>query len=246
MKQSLLEIVQDMLSAIDSENVNSVGETEEAGQCVLIANRAYQNMMAGRRWKHLKTFSRLEASTNLNELKGPAGTVAIDPYNLYYDTQQVWYMDAADFLQFTISRPTDSTITEINDLKVYNDRDPQFFTSDNDEILKFDAIPNAISGLDASKSRAIIYLAPTSKLTDDDEYFQLPAVCFPALTQACIGMAVMELKGDGEGGRMAMNEYSKLLARLMKNARLVDTLDDVRQTIVPRRTRRMNFTPRIA
>ena len=46
MKLTLLELVQDMLVATDSENVSSVGETEDAGMCVNIANREFEKLIS--------------------------------------------------------------------------------------------------------------------------------------------------------------------------------------------------------
>lgn len=42
MQLTLLQIVQDMLTSIDAQNVTDVSETEEASMCVNIANRAYE------------------------------------------------------------------------------------------------------------------------------------------------------------------------------------------------------------
>ena len=46
MKLTLLELVQDMLVATDSENVSTVGETEDAGMCVNIANREFEKLIS--------------------------------------------------------------------------------------------------------------------------------------------------------------------------------------------------------
>ena len=139
MQLTLLQLVQDMLVAIDAQVVNSVDETEEASMCVNIANRAYEEMISGYRWKHLKEQTKLSAGSNLNELVLPSGTYAVDPSNIYYDSEPVYYRTPENFMAMTIVRNTDeSNIDEINNIKVFNDRNPQWFTTFDDETLVFD------------------------------------------------------------------------------------------------------------
>lgn len=247
MKLTLLQIVQDLLTAIDAENVNSVGDTPESGMCVNIANRAFEELATHRHWKHFRTYSRLSASTNLNDLILPTGTIAFDPYNLWYDSTNIApinYMTPEKFLEFTVLRNTsESNIEEIDDIKVYNDRDPQWFTSDDDEILRFDAIPDNISGLDASLTRALIYKLPTSRLSADAEVFDLPYVMFSALELLCLSMALGELKGDTQGSASRKRDYKVAVGSLARNSRLIDVLDDRRKWIVARRSTAMRLTP---
>lgn len=240
MQLSLLEIVQDMLSAIDAEQVPSVTSTTESNMCVQIANRAYEEMMSKRRWRHLRQYSVLQTTSNKHELVGPASTIAIDPEAVWYGTQgeerQVYWLDPEAFLRMTIARNTDdSNVEKVNNIKVYNDRDPLFFTSDNDSTLTFDAIPST-SGLLGNESLAIIYRLPTSRLDSDAEVFDLPAQAFPALSSLCISKALNELKGDTEGSNLERRNYISLVGSLARTGRYVDVLDDKRKNIISRRT----------
>jgi hypothetical protein len=237
MKLTLLEIVQDMLTAIDAENVTDVGDTDEAGMCVNIANRSFEDMSSNQRWRHLRQYSTLDTSTYLNEMAVPAGTIALDPYNVYYAGTIVSYLQPEDFLAYTISRDTTaSNVTELNNIEVYTDRVPQFFTSDNDEILRFDAIPSAINGLVSSSFRCLIYKGPTSRLTTSTQYFDLPYQAFPALTTLCVATAIIELKGDTQAGNLKLRDHKRMMASLSRNARLIDVRNDRRKWIIPRRT----------
>jgi hypothetical protein len=245
-KLTLLNLVQDMLVAIDAEDVTSVGQTPEAGMCVNIANRAFEQVAVFRRWRHFKQYSRLEAGTNLNELTMPSGTIAFQPNDLWYNDQPMQYMRPEMFQTFTIRRNTsESNIQETNDIKIYNDRDPDFFTSADDETLVFDAIPSTISGLDASLSRALIYKLPTSRLSSDSSQFDLPAVMFPALDTLCISLALGELKGDSQEAGKYERRYKVQMSSLSRNSRLVDREDDRRRWIVPRTSQTRRLSPLI-
>ena len=224
-----------MLVAIDGEQANSVGDTPESGMCVNIANRAFEELATFRKWRHFRSYIELEATTALNELVMPSGTIAFNPDALWYNDKLVRYMDPDEFLEFTIKRNTsESNIQEINNIKVYNDRDPQFYTTDDDETLIFDAMPDALSGLVAGDSRGLAYRLIASRLTDDDDVFDLPIVMFPALDMLCISMAIGELKGDTQESSKKERKYIKMVGSLARNARLVDKLDDRRKWLVPR------------
>lgn len=237
MKLTLLELVQDMLAALDAENVSGVGQTEEAGMCVQLANRSYEQMMMGKRWRHLRGYHVLSTTAIFNEMTTPSGTVAVDPANVYYNDQNLDYLSPEDFLAMTIKRNTaESNIALYNGIKVYTDRDPKYFTSDDDETLRFDAIPDIINGLQSADTMVLAFVAPTSRLTADGEYFDMPAQMFPALNSLCIAKALGELKGDTQQGNVEMRNYRSMAARLGRNARLVDRLDDTRKWIIPRRS----------
>jgi hypothetical protein len=241
MKLTLLELVQDMLVATDSENVSTVGETEDAGMCVNIANREFERLISKFRWRHTRSFSKLEVTSNKHEMTLATNAIALIPESVYYSGNRVFWMDEDNFLAFTIARnTTESNIEEINNIKVYNDRDPQYFTSFDDETLIFDAIPTA-SGLVKANTDCIVYLQPTSRLTSDGETFDLPPQAFAALNARCIVKAVREIKGDTQGAQAEKRDADNAIAALSRNARLVDIFDDRREHIVPRRSIRNTF-----
>lgn len=246
MQLTLLQIVQDMLTSIDAQNVTDVSETEEASMCVNIANRSYEEMMSGYRWKHLREFTTLSSTAVLNELTLPSGTIAIDPNNIYYDTQTVQYMDYERFMNLTIKRDTSASEIElIGTTKCYNDRDPQYYTTYDDFTLVFDAVPDNVSGLDTSVTSAIVWRVPTSRKTDDGDVFDLPTQAFPALSLLCQSKAMSELKGDTQEGARIYREYVKAVASLARNARVIDIIPDRRKWIVPRNHRVYDIPPRI-
>ena len=241
MKLTLLELVQDMLVATDSENVSTVGETEDAGMCVNIANREFEKLISKFRWRHTRSFSKLEVTSIKNEMTLASNAVAVDPSTVYYSDDRVYWMEPDRFLAYTITRLTsESNIVESNNVKVYNDRNPQYFTSFDDYTLVFDSYPND-SGLLKANTDVIVYTQPTSRLNADAEYFDLPSQAFPALSQRCIAKAVLEIKGDSQGYAAEKLEADSAVAALSRNIILVDKPPDVRHNIIPRRSMRNTF-----
>ena len=237
MKKDLLSVVQDMLAAIDAENVTDVGETEEADMCVRIANRVFDQIAVSKRWKHFKGYNSLETTSNNNEMGLPTGMYAMDSKTVYYNDGWVQWMEPDDFLYMTIRRNTDETnIEKVNGIKVYNDRDPIWFTSDDDETIKFDAF-NTTANV-KSKSNVLGFTMPTSRVTSNTATFDMPATVYPALVEYCVGRAMLELQQNAEG-RGLITEAKKMLARTSRLARLIDGEGpDRRKWIVPRRSYR--------
>jgi hypothetical protein len=244
---TLLELVQGMLAAIDAENVTSVGQTEEAGQCVSIVNRCYEDMLSTWRWKHLRTYTNLvNNSSNLHELNVPDNALAINPDVMWYKdsandsgAQKVWYLNPTEFLTMTLSRNlADSGIIELDGIRVHNDRVPQFFTSDDDETLQFDAVVDSSNGLAAARTQTLAWILPSSRLVVDAEVPDLPRQAFPALEDFCIGVAKDELKGDTASSQRTLREFKRKMAALARNARIIDKPNDARDHIVPRRRSR--------
>ena len=241
MKLTLLQIVQDMLTAIDGENVTSVGETEEAGMCVNIANREFENLISKFRWRHTRTFGKLDTTAFKHEMTIPSTAIALMHDPVFYAGDRVYWMEPERFLSYTLSRNTaDSNISEVNHIKVFTDRNPMYYTSFDDETLVFDAYPNA-SGLTADDFDVILYNHPTSRLVADGEYFDLPAQAFSALVERCVAVAIMEIKGDTQGAQFKKRSADNAVAALSRNARMVDVPNDRRKHLVTRRSQRNTF-----
>src|SRR5574342_301448 len=51
-KQTLLDIVQEILSDMNSDGVNSISDTEEAMQVATIVKRTFINLWNDRKWPH--------------------------------------------------------------------------------------------------------------------------------------------------------------------------------------------------
>lgn len=242
MQLTLLELVQKMLASIEAENISTISGSEEAGMCVEIANRAFGEMIYSHPWKHLRSSSALSAGANLNTLVGPANCIAIESFPLYYETNLVRYIDPEDFLFITRQRDSAAAnVDTINGLYIYNDRNPTYFTTFDDDELVFDAIPTG-AGLVAADTLAMVMVGPSTELSTDNQIFNLPAKAFPALLARCLEYTAEELAGDSQRAARHAASYRKLMTKFALDGSLVRLPKQMSCKIIRRRP---GYTPTI-
>ncbi len=159
-KMTLLEITQDILSDMDSDEVNSISDTQESLQVAQIVRSTYYNIVDGKDFPFLYEMFQLSTSgttTRPTHMTLP-DTVA-DLKWIKYDNkelggtkdlyQKIQYKHPEDFLDITDARDvSDTKVTAIADtssvtINIFNERGPQYFTSFDDEVLVFDAYDSA-------------------------------------------------------------------------------------------------------
>ena len=241
MKLTLLQLVQDMLIATESENVSSVNESEEASRCINIANECFEAMLSKKRWKHTKQLAVMQAANNLNALKLPDEAIYFDEKNVFYNGIPLTYLHPDQFVALTESRlTTDTNITVIGQIKTYTDRVPVCFTSFDTNTLVFDACVSPINGLQPSSCKLLYYAATDVRLSTDGSIFNLPHQAFPALQKYCIGTAINRIKSDSNGAALELKEYHSLMATLSRNNSLIEGEKDLRDYLVSRPVRGRN------
>lgn len=230
---TLLTIVTDMLVATKSEGVTSIEDgdtTEEALLCVNLANQTYEELLGRFKWKHLKSFKNLTAGTYLNTLKGAAGDLFVDAYNIYYgavnEEFKVHYVEPEDFIQRTLNRSsTDTNVTILNEIKVYKDQVPTFYTSFDDTELVFDSMPT-VAGLVAGNALGLIYTYPLTRLTSNNDTFDLPSILQPYFKGLCIAEALEILADEDTKADKKRRFANKQIAKIAHAGNFVEKLDD--------------------
>jgi hypothetical protein len=209
-KRTLLEIVQEILNDLDSDEVNSINDTVEAAQVASIVRATYNEMISNRNWPHLKKIIKLDAlgTSYPNYLKLPDNVKELISvkYNVIGDGEtRVQYKDLTwkypdDFLQYTYSRNSDnSNVEQIQDISgvvllILNDTAPQYWTTFDDEHIVCDAYDSAVDdSLQANKSQAIVY-QETAWVHTDGAYPNLPEEAFSALIEEAKSTAFIVLK----------------------------------------------------
>jgi len=181
---SLLEITQSVLSSMDSDPVNSIGDTPDSRQVIEVAKETYFEIMMRDNWPHLRELIQLESVSDLtrpNYLRIPDKIFRVDEFR--YDIQKfkdfkpqyrkVIYYPPEYFLQLVYSRdPTASNVIEVKNenlvsMYIYNDKAPQYWTSFEDEFIVCDSYDTlADSTLQMEKTSAIGYRTPEFELKD--------------------------------------------------------------------------------
>lgn len=210
-KKTLLQITQDILNDLDSDEVNSINDTTESTQVAQIVRSCYEELCSNRNWPHQKKVSQLDAvgsTSKPNYLKIPDAVKELVQfkYNVLktgetkVQYREVEYLYPDEFLEKIYQRNSDlTTITQIQDysgvvLLIQNDKAPEYWTSFDDEYVVCDSWDNAIDDtLKQNKTQAIIYEELTWTHTDDF-IPDLPSEAFSLLVEEAKSTAFLALK----------------------------------------------------
>lgn len=231
MKLTLVDIVKKMLVAVDAEGVTSVNDTTEAGMCVSIANTVYNELMATKRWPHLRKAFRFTAGTGLNSLVTPTNVFSVEPEEIRYNGRKLIYVGLKRFIELTDGRDlTDADVVLVGVHKILTGVDPSFITSPgDDETFITDSYEDTINGLDSSLSLSVGFELPANELVNDTEFFDMPAQLYPAFVRQCIADAVEVLKGDTQAAGTSTRRAQRLRNRTAistRTARVAPTISD--------------------
>lgn len=216
-KMTLIEMVQDIMSDMNDDDVNSISDTIESLQVAQIVKSTYFEMMANKNWPHLRSVGTLQASGDntkpthmkIPELVKEIGTVeynkraASDPTRNRYE--DVTYVSIDDFLRITDTydntKSNADVITEFSGIKfnVRNDKHPQYYTSFDDEYLVFDSYLNTMdTTLQQTHTRVSMYTEPSWSMADNFTP-DLPSEAFPALLAEAKSVAFNRIKQSPDG-----------------------------------------------
>lgn len=216
MKKTLLDMTQDILSDMNSDEVSSITDTLESMQVAQIIKSTYEDLMSRKNWDHLRKLTQLDASTTTarpTHMKVEENIKEV--VSLNYNKQNInqtssrWdvvqYMLPDHFLQHINGRNADNTNTdEIEDvtgvkLLIKNDKAPTYYTSFDDEYIVFDSYDSEVdSTLQASKVQMLAYVLPTFTLTDTFVP-DLPAEMFSTLLADAKSACFSRIKQMPEG-----------------------------------------------
>lgn len=207
-KKTLLEIVQEILSAMDSEAVNTIADSEEAGQVADVVESTFYNIIATR---DVAAHERLLRLTALSDSEYPTSFVLTDTVKhinkVWYNTEtvaaprftEIQFLEPSEFLSRLDGVQEDFVLVfepvAGAPVKVRTNQNPKFYTSFDDTYLIFDGYDNTVeSTLQQSKIRALGAVFPTFEKTDDYVPDLAPQY-FPYLINEAKSMAFDVLKG---------------------------------------------------
>lgn len=211
MKMSLLEIVQDILNSMDSDEVNSISDTIESQQVAQIVKSCYREMIGNRDWPHLQKLIQLESLIDVekpNYLRIPSNLkeLVFFKYDCHKPDQDkvvqnvIKYKYPDEFLRYISSRNSENdNVLQVTDfsgstLLIYNNYAPQYWTSFDDKHLITDSYDADVDDtLQTSKTQVLAYMEPTWVHTDS-AIPDLPSEAFAALVEEAKSTAFVELK----------------------------------------------------
>ena len=214
-KLTLLEIVQDILNDLDSDNVNSIDDTVESQQVAQIVKSSYFALMHIRNWKGNRQLLQLIASgdpalpthvtlpDNLSQLEfvnydshrhGQNRKIYTNIKYLYPDEflrRQNGMNNEADYIDI-VQDPSGV------ELLIRNDVPPTVWTSFDDKVIVFDSYDKLVDNtIQSSKIQAYGFVTPSWEMTDDF-IPALPEEAFTLLTEEAKSKASVKLRQQSD------------------------------------------------
>lgn len=197
MKLTLLEIVQSVLSSMDSDPVNSISDTEEALQVAQVAEEVYFQLLNdnSKDWEFLKKVRQLEALSDPdkpNYLRLPTDVSEVywiryevtDENDTFTKYRTLHYRSPEDFISIVQRRRDNEdnidVVTDFNgvDMFIKNDEHPHFYTTFDDKHITTDSYNSSVENTHQS-SRSVMYCLETPSFLKDDEFVpDLPGKMF--------------------------------------------------------------------
>lgn len=210
-KLTLLEIVQDILSSIDGDEVNSIEDTTESFQIAQVVSTAFASMTDTRNWPHLRKLQQFGSVSDVNRpthmtIPSTMRDVLTVSYNKRKDTdtrdklELVTFLEPDDFLFRTNSRNSskDNVITVVDtdgaNIYILNDQPPSWWTSFDDEFVVFDSFDTGVDDtLQNSKSQVLAYSDPIPFVMTDLHIPDLPSNAFSGLVAEAKSTASLQV-----------------------------------------------------
>lgn len=206
-----LDMVNKVLSAIDSQSVSSIDDSDESEQVASIIQRCYDEILYKRNWPFLQTEGRLIPTYRLpNEMRTPNDCLSL--IRVKYNKKYIKYISPEAFRNLVDSRTPNEIVNEDG---IYTDRDPLYYTSYDDENLIFDAYNKEYDTLLENKSYCLYSRIP-KEINGDEDTFDLPIRFQPALLNYAISVAMEELKQDTNAAQRYEAKFRADLANMLK------------------------------
>lgn len=211
MKKPLLEMVQDILTEMDSDEVNSIDDTVESQQVATIIKNCYLEIISNRNWDFLKRMINIDSSGDLSKpshLRLPTTVkeliffrydcTKVTDTNLIYRDVKYKYPD--EFLRLTSGRNTSNddvtVVTDISGTQLFiiNNQPPTYWTSFDDQYIVCDSYDSAVDDtLKASKTQVYAVVEPVW-VHEDDAVPDLPSEAFSMLEEESKSTCMLKLR----------------------------------------------------
>lgn len=212
-KRTVLAMTQKILSSMNSDEINSVTDTEEASQVAEVIIQMYEDILSSRYWPHLRrvtTLTALADATRPTMFEIPTNIAHI--YTIKYNKKaaagddDLWvdviYKAPEEFMDIVNARSSSaSNVLDSNDMltnmsyMVKTDVAPTYWTTMDQKYAIFDAYDSDVdSTLQESKQQVFAYVYPDLSAPDDATVVDLPLEEFSRLMAEAKLVAFDEIK----------------------------------------------------
>lgn len=177
MKKTLLQIVQSVLNAMESDPVNTISDTEESLEVVMHARECFEELLSQRDWPFLRTKYSLNSMvdvTNPTTMRLPEGAGKI--FWLKYNGKDVCYIEPKKFQDML-----DQRIGAVNmdSAGLGTASDPSYYTTFDDDHIVMDSRDSDVDAV-LQESKSVVYGTVYPEWIDDNDFVPaLPAKMFP-------------------------------------------------------------------
>lgn len=184
MKRTLLEMTQNILSDMEDDEVNSIGDTSSSLSVAQVIQNCFYELVEELELPGFDRLMHLEALADEdkpNYLKLPDNFKFV--HFIKYNDKDVKYMTPREFVDYVIKRDVGVEVEDFNGvtLKIDTTNDPTYWTTFDDTHVIFDAFNlDTESSLVESKSLAFVNVAPSFPL-EDEAVPDLPTHLFSTL-----------------------------------------------------------------
>lgn len=235
MKKTLLEITQVILSKMDSDEVNSIGDTTESLQVAQEVETTYYEMVSNLKLPERNKLISFDAlgdpdnRPNYLKVKDSIDNIEFLMYNIGTQTEpdykKIIYVLPEDFLLYVTENTQGAStmvVTDFNGAKfpIKTNQDPTYYTTFDDTYLVFDSYNSSVDDtLQESKAFALAQVIPTFEM-EDDYIPDLPAKYFPMLIAEAASMCFINHKQAPNSKEEQRSR--RQLVRHLNNRRRVD------------------------
>jgi len=216
MKMTLLEMVQNILSDMDSEEINSISDSNEAEQIAKVIENTYFNLISTRiipehaQTIKLTSFSSLVRPTHFT-LPTRVKKIEFLDYNVSEEVggvnyKRLTYLTPDEFFSVSDNRNSlASNVVQVNDVQsdsillIRKDVMPEYYTSFDDETVVLDSYKASVdSTLTSAKTRAYGIKYPTFDSFTDTFTPDNDDVMFPYLLAEAKSTAMSLFKSGAD------------------------------------------------
>lgn len=209
--QTVLEVVNSVLSDMGRDQVNDLGQTPEARRVENIAKDTFYQFISRKLWPNKRELTNLESLSDLSRrtcIRVPDRVSRVEKisYNVGTLAAPIWrdleYKEPEDFAFRLMNNPADqtdsytSTVIDGVTLYVRNSDEPTCWTSFDDEVIVLDGYDRTKEDtVQGAKTAAWVYVEPDWPLTKDDK-IPLPPRYYPTYLALVKATATEKIKKE--------------------------------------------------
>lgn len=203
MKKTLLQLTQNILSTMEDDEVNSIGDTVSSMSVAQVVKDVYEEMIVQLDIPGSDMLVKLESLSDVdrpNYLRMPDSIKKV--HWIKYNGKDVTYLTPKAFIEFLFKRDTGTEIEDFGGVafKILTDADPIYWTTFDDEYIITDGFNiDEGSTLLSINSIAWVQTIPSLEL-DDSAIPDLPASMFPTLLSTAKSRCFINFKQVANSG----------------------------------------------